>query len=335
MKKLVSILLAAALVLTAPAAALAAPAYDVTVTDVFSYDGGDGLEFHVPRIEYEGEGIQAVNDAIWADLYEDQLYSEYGAMTAIEEGWSPEPYRVTYKWDVSGDVLSLLTMSFYSNDYVVYGVYNVSLSVGRQITDSELLSALGVDEDQFLLFAQTALVQEFEAQFGAFPDDEFKQAQRQSNQSEDNARRVRPYLDGAGDLCGIGRVYSLAGAGEYAHELTLLDRGEDAPAVSTADLPETAPVDGRLADFINGCDSRYFTRADIAGFDEQMCLYARNGVYAKLGWIFESAHLREYFSRFDWYTPTLEPSQFTADMLNDCQRANVDLVLAYEAEMGY
>lgn len=254
MKKLVSILLAAVLVLTGPAAlaeappepekaSAPAPSFDVTVTDAFFYESGDGLTFRVPKIEYAGAGVQAVNDAIWADLYDDQLYSEYGAMTAIGEGWSPEPYHVDYKWSLNGDVLSLLTMSSYSNDYMVYGVYNVSLSVGRQITDEELLSALGLDEDRFLLFARTALIQEFETQFGSFPDDEFKEAQRQSNQSEDNARLVRPYLDEAGDLCGVGRVYSLAGAGEYAHELTLLDRDDGATAVSTADLPAEAPAD--------------------------------------------------------------------------------------------
>ena len=88
MKKLVSVLLAAALVLTGPAALAEAPpepqkesapmpasAFDVTVTDAFSYKSADGLTFQVPKIEYAGEGIQAVNDAIWADLHDDQLYS--------------------------------------------------------------------------------------------------------------------------------------------------------------------------------------------------------------------------------------------------------------------
>ncbi len=337
MKKLLSILLAGAMLLGLTVTA-AASGDEALVTDAFTYSGGDewgSYDYSIPRIERDEPGIQAVNDAIWADLYDDQLYSEYGAMTAIEEGWSPEPYHVEYKWYVNGDVLSLLTMSSYSNDYVVYGVYNVSLSVGRQITDSELLSALGVDEDQFLLFSRTALMQEFETQFGSFPDDEFKEAQRQSNQSEDNARRVKPYLDGAGDLCGIGRVYSLAGAGEYAQELTLLDRGDDAPTISTADLPETAPADGRLVYFIEHCDSVDFTEADIEGFDEQMCNYARNGVYARSGRMFQSTELQSYYGQFDWYEPTVDPASFTADMLNAHQYHNIALVQDYEAAHGY
>ena len=347
MKKLTSILLVLALVLTGPAALAAeappepekasapAPDFDATVTDAFSYESGDGLTFRVPKIEYGGEGIQAVNDAIWADLYEDQLYSEYGAMTAIEEGWSPEPYRVSYEWSLNGDVLSLLTVSSYSGDYDVYSVYNVSLSAGRRMADQELLDVLGIAPEDFYGLAGMALTNAFEESNAPMPEDEFKAQQRQANNAEANVRAVRPYLDGSGDLCVVATVYALAGAGQYYRPLTILESGELPAVITSAGLPQEAPADSRLAYFLERCDSEALTRTDLDGFDAQMCLYARNGIYARSGRKFLDQDLQRFYEQFDWYDPAVEPARFTDGMLNDYQVKNLALVLAYEADMGY
>ena len=337
MRELLSILLAA-LLLAAPTTACAVEAPDDTdlVTDAFSYQAvGDYNSFALPRIDREGEGIQAVNDAIWRELYEEELYSEYGAMTAIEEGWSPEPYNMTYDWAVNGDLLSLWTVSSYSNDYNVYFVYNVSLSAGRRITDGELLDVLELDPDDFYGQAALVLSDTFEKQSSMSPEDEFKAQQRQANNDPANVRAVRPYLDGNGDLCVIGRICAMAGAGEYAQPLTVMTADRLPAAISSASLPETLSAEERLACFIERCDSEFFAPADIAGFDEQMCVYAINGAYARAGRIFADPALEEYFSRFVWYRPSIEPDQFTDDLLGPYQLANIRLVLDYQAGQGF
>lgn len=353
MKKYISIILAVALTLCAGAPALAsglsgeepavaAPASlsgEGLVTDAFTYDYGDewgAYAYHIPKIDRPEPGIQAVNDAIWRAFYDDVMDSEYGPLTAIHEGWSAEPYSINYDWAVNGDVLSLWVWCSYSGDCNYYTVYNVSLTSGRKIADSELLDALGLDQAKYYARMGQVLSDAFEQSCAFCPEDELKQEQRQANNAAANIRAAQPYLGENGDLCAIGTVYALAGAGQFQQPLTVLERGSlPVLTIDTAGLPEQAPVDDRLAWFLDRCDSEYLTRTDIEGFDAEMCVYARNGVYARSGRKFLDADLQRYFEQFDWYEPTVEPAQFTGDMLNEYQNYNIALVLSYEQDHGY
>lgn len=86
----------------------------------------------------------------------------------------------------------------------------------------------------------------------------------------------------------------------------------------------------KLQVFIENCDSRYFVLSDISGFTEEDCLYARNAIFAKSGWIFSNQKLENYFRKYNWYNPTVAAGEFTDDMLNEFQIANRDLIVAYE-----
>ncbi len=99
--------------------------------------------------------------------------------------------------------------------------------------------------------------------------------------------------------------------------------------------PPTEPEDDPLMYWIENCDKKYLTAADLEGFDAQMCLYARNACYAKSGRQFNSAELKAYFSQFDWYDPTVSPDKFTENMFNAYQSANLNLILTYERDHGY
>lgn len=93
----------------------------------------------------------------------------------------------------------------------------------------------------------------------------------------------------------------------------------------------------RLLSFINNCDSRSFSRADLSGFDEDMLTLARNAIYAKSGRRFNSEYLTAYYGECTtWYNPRVSPSDFNDEtMLNTYQKQNRDLVIAYEQEQGY
>lgn len=97
------------------------------------------------------------------------------------------------------------------------------------------------------------------------------------------------------------------------------------------DSYETDPV----VYFVTHCDSEYFTKDYFYGFDDDMCCIARNGVYARSGRKFNNAGIAVYFSQFDWYYPTIEPSSFSENMLNQYQKANLALVIEYEEEHGF
>ena len=338
MKKLVSLLLAA-LLLAAPVSVLAAEAdYADLVTDAFtfSYDDEWGeYGFAVPKINRDGDGIQAVNDAIWHEMYENRLDGEYGVLASAAQGWSTEPYEISYDWHVNGDVLSLWTLAVYSGDNYYYDVYNVSLSVGRRITASELLSVLGIQEDAFYGQVRQILSDTFESQCAVFQEDELKDEQRAGNNSEANVRAVQPYLAENGDLCMVATIYTLAGSGRSAQMFTVMTRDQLPESISSAELPAEIPIDERLTYFLEHCDSQYFTREDIEGFDADMCLYARNGVYARSGRIFQLEKLQQFFAQFAWYHAEITPDLFDESMLNDYQKQNAALVLTYEVEHGY
>lgn len=346
MKKLITLLLAAALLLAAPitAAAEEAPAADPAptvdpnlVTDDYTFSGGNewgSFNCHVPVINLPGDGIALVNKAIWNDVYASVL-GEYGAMNAVEEGYTPMPSLVDYTWAVNGDVLSLIVFRSYEETYMRYDVYNVSLTQGRHITNDELLSVLGVT-DSFYDRVRTVMSNAFEEGSVWAPEDEMKASQRAFNNSDENIHAVRPYLDANGDLCIIGRVAALAGAGEYAHELTVMSRDElPVQSVSTAGLPAETPLEDRLMYFMQNSDTTVYTRDYLEGFDSQMCTYALNGIYARAGRIFENDELYAYYCQFSWYQPEIPADQFSDTLLSDCQRQNIDLILAYKTEMGF
>ena len=73
-------------------------------------------------------------------------------------------------------------------------------------------------------------------------------------------------------------------------------------------------------------NSRYLTESDISGLSLQQLNYAKNEIYARRGRKFDSVELQEYFGSKSWYHGTIEPSQFTNDMLNDYEIKNADLL---------
>ncbi|RJV72232.1 YARHG domain-containing protein [Coprococcus sp. AF27-8] len=77
-------------------------------------------------------------------------------------------------------------------------------------------------------------------------------------------------------------------------------------------------------------NSRYLTESDISGLSLQQLNYAKNEIYARRGRKFDSVELQEYFGSRSWYRGTIEPSQFTNDMLNDYEIKNADLLSARE-----
>lgn len=87
--------------------------------------------------------------------------------------------------------------------------------------------------------------------------------------------------------------------------------------------------------FIENSDLMYFGWEDIEGFDSDMCTLAINGVYARSGRAFQSSELSEYYSQFDWYSPSIAPENFTDYMLNDYQISNIQLLLEYKEYMGF
>lgn len=96
---------------------------------------------------------------------------------------------------------------------------------------------------------------------------------------------------------------------------------QNSPAQATGDylLPQSA--------------TRYLTEADIAGFTLQELSYARNEIAARHGRKFNSVELREYFGTKSWYSGTIEPDDYTAQvstLLNEYESYNSNWLYSQE-----
>lgn len=77
-------------------------------------------------------------------------------------------------------------------------------------------------------------------------------------------------------------------------------------------------------------DSEFLTEGDVRGLSKEELRLARNEIFARYGYVFESEDLQDYFNSKSWYTPNYSSGNVSEDMLNDYERANVDLIREYE-----
>lgn len=82
-------------------------------------------------------------------------------------------------------------------------------------------------------------------------------------------------------------------------------------------------------------DSIYYTSADLAGLSNVELLIARNEIYARCGRLFNDQSIQRYFNNQSWYSGYISPSDFNEkSIFNDCEQANVDLIVAEERARG-
>ncbi len=75
---------------------------------------------------------------------------------------------------------------------------------------------------------------------------------------------------------------------------------------------------------------RYLTDAEVSTLSMQMLCYARNEIYARRGYIFQSQELRDYFGSKTWYHPIVPAAYFTEEIFNSVEMSNIELLKRYE-----
>lgn len=85
-------------------------------------------------------------------------------------------------------------------------------------------------------------------------------------------------------------------------------------------------------DYIFPSDRQYITEYDMSGWDQNTALLARNEIYARHGYVFQTQEIQNYFAAKDWYTPN--PS-YDGSGLSDVEKANVDAIIAFEQKNGW
>lgn len=73
-------------------------------------------------------------------------------------------------------------------------------------------------------------------------------------------------------------------------------------------------------------DMKYYKAEDFADAPEVVIKLARNEIYAKHGYIFKDEDLNHYFNGCIWYTPECGAEDFDDSVLNEYERANLELL---------
>lgn len=102
---------------------------------------------------------------------------------------------------------------------------------------------------------------------------------------------------------------------------------------STTDSSSTKQAssqnNGQDQDYIlPDCDSRYYSQEELEALSAEQLKLARNEIYARHGYIFQTGNTKNYFDSKTWYRGTV--TEVTDDMLNEYEIANRDLIISIE-----
>ncbi len=125
-----------------------------------------------------------------------------------------------------------------------------------------------------------------------------------------------------------------------------VDTGDTIP-FSTSTSGENSSAANKLEYIFPGTDTRELTNSDIDDFlkgylesnnatnaseseRKKICArglcYARNEIYARHGYIFNSNELKELFGSMSWYTGTIPSDRFNIDVFNSAEKKNVEFL---------
>ena len=104
-----------------------------------------------------------------------------------------------------------------------------------------------------------------------------------------------------------------------------------------ADAMKAKEIVNRLYEngyILEGSDCRIMDSSELDGLTAEQCNLAKSEIYARHGYIFESDEIRNYFSQFSWYNPSIYPEDFKDSLFNEYEIYNRDLVINYEKLMS-
>lgn len=79
-------------------------------------------------------------------------------------------------------------------------------------------------------------------------------------------------------------------------------------------------------------DSLYLDEDDLKGLTEYECDIARNEIYARHGYTFQTEKFADYFKQFAWYE---EDPGYSDARLNKYEKKNASMILDYEKDKGW
>lgn len=203
------------------------------VSDGYTYETidneGNKLTYKLPQINLNGKEIDEINT---------KIYDEFYTNTILPMVIEPEKtdtsilcYEVSYEWSIKNDTLSLLVSSVSNAANINYSAYNISISKKSIMDRAEVIDCSHIKNDEYLNKVKQALGSVFWERYydgimANIDDSDFvniANKQLSNTLSEKNINEADPYFNKNGDLCIIGKVYSIAGADSYEYTINLED----------------------------------------------------------------------------------------------------------------
>ena len=78
--------------------------------------------------------------------------------------------------------------------------------------------------------------------------------------------------------------------------------------------------------------TEYLSQSQVSRLSDYQLGIARNEIYARHGYIFKLPEYRNYFNSKYWYSPN---SNFSTNMFNTIEKANIQTIVNYEKRMGW
>lgn len=107
------------------------------------------------------------------------------------------------------------------------------------------------------------------------------------------------------------------------------------PSVPSFAYNDNTPDNNASSQFLFDSANQYITTDYLSQCTRDEVVIILNEMYARHGYIFKDAELREYFNSQSWYSGT-EPSMEVAySRFNAIEIKNVDTIVAYQRAMGW
>ncbi len=195
--------------------------YDA-LQEIFSYSDDLGnrwdVVLRIPAIKASGEDANLINMELYSALYPYVLEVH----EAMDSKCSLGTNRVDYQVFINGNLISILCQV--DNDWGQSRFFAACFDCGtrQRVGRSELLARFGLTEDSFLPLAADTVDQYFQSAFGNIPQDDFWRDRHDNSIAPENFRDdCQLYVNNAGQLCMIVKLYSFAGADYYYHDFAL------------------------------------------------------------------------------------------------------------------
>lgn len=166
----------------------------------------------IPMFDLDGVNVGMLNDEIITKL--EPIVDE--SLLSIEDGFSISILSIGYEAYLNGDIVSLIVSIDYDTDYVAKWVWNLDVATKQGVDGDYLFSLtdMGADGTKLSDVTAASVGKYYEENY---PDRTTKPWLEPFNMTMDkeNLAQTQYYFDDEGQLTGIVKIHTPAGAGFY------------------------------------------------------------------------------------------------------------------------